>query len=92
MVDQILVTVLGIAAAGLTSLSYIPQVKKAFPRGATNDLSLKTFSILFVGLLLWVAYGALEADLVIIIANAVGALLVALVLICKLRDLRSGPS
>lgn len=92
MVDQILVTILGIAAAGLTSLSCIPQVKKALLTGATNDLSLKTFLILFVGLSLWVAYGILEADLVIIIANAIGALLVALVLICKLRDLCSGPS
>lgn len=83
---------LGLAAAALTSLSYIPQVKKAFRRGATKDLSVKTFSILFVGLLLWVLYGILEADVVIIVANAVGALLVGFVFLYKVRDLRSGLS
>lgn len=87
-----LAIVLGLAAAALISLSYIPQVKKALSRGATKDLSLLTFSISFVGLLLWVLYGILEADVVIIIANAVGAFLVGLVLICKVRDLWSGPS
>ena len=32
----------GLTAAALTSLSYLPQVRKAIPRGATQDLSLKT--------------------------------------------------
>jgi MtN3 and saliva related transmembrane protein len=48
-------------AGTLTSLSYVPQVKKAWPRGSTSDVSLKTLSILF-GLLLWLAYGALKKD------------------------------
>jgi len=33
---------LGMAAAALTSLSYMPQVRKAAPPGSTDDLSLKT--------------------------------------------------
>ena len=32
---------IGACAAVLTSLSYIPQVRKAWPRGSTTDLSLK---------------------------------------------------
>lgn len=32
---------LGLLAAALTSLSYIPQVRKALPRKSTDDLSLK---------------------------------------------------
>jgi MtN3 and saliva related transmembrane protein len=31
---------LGALAAFLASLSYLPQVKKAWPRGSTGDLSL----------------------------------------------------
>jgi len=79
---------LGLAAAALTSLSYLPQAKKALPKGATADLSVRTLTALFIGLSLWVIYGILRSDLVIIIANTVGAALVGFVLVCKLRDLR----
>ena len=78
---------LGLAAASLTSLSYLPQARKAIPRGATKDLSLKTLGALLAGLFLWVVYGLLRSDMVIVIANSVGAVLVAVVLACKLRDL-----
>jgi MtN3 and saliva related transmembrane protein len=81
-------TVLGFAAAALTSLSYIPQARKALPRGATDDLSLKMLLALFTGLCLWIAYGAIIGDPIIIAANAVGAGLVGTVLGCKVRDVR----
>jgi MtN3 and saliva related transmembrane protein len=80
---------LGAAAAVLTSLSYIPQVRKAFPRGATEDLSLKMLLALTTGLVLWIVYGALKGDLVIAIANAVGASLSGAVLAFKIRDVWS---
>jgi MtN3 and saliva related transmembrane protein len=72
-----LVPWIGTLAGTLTSLSYVPQVKKAWPRGSTSDLSLKTLSILTFGLLLWLAYGALKKDWVIVVANGVGAALSA---------------
>ncbi len=80
---------IGAAAAGLTSLSYIPQVMKALPRGATDDLSLKMLIALTVGLILWIVYGVLRGDWTIIIANAVGASLTGTVLVCKTRDIWS---
>jgi MtN3 and saliva related transmembrane protein len=73
-------------AAFLASLSYIPQVRKAWPRGATKDLSLGMLATLTLGLLLWILYGALKGDWVIVIANALGATLAGAVLGCKLRD------
>jgi MtN3 and saliva related transmembrane protein len=81
-------SVLGLVAAALTSLSYVPQARKALPRGSTDDLSLKMLLALFVGLALWIGYGVFASDFVI--ANALGAVLVAIVLACKLRDMRSG--
>jgi MtN3 and saliva related transmembrane protein len=80
-------SLLGVAAAALTSLSYLPQVRKALPRGSTGDLSHKMLVILFAGLSLWIAYGAVMGDLIIIAANAVGASLVGIVLGCKIRDM-----
>jgi MtN3 and saliva related transmembrane protein len=81
---------IGVCAAALTSLSYIPQVQKAWPRGSTADLSLKMLLALTTGLVLWIVYGVLKSDWVIVAANSVGAALSSSVLVFKVRDLRSG--
>jgi MtN3 and saliva related transmembrane protein len=81
---------IGVCAAVLTSLSYIPQVRKAWPRGSTKDLSLHMLSVLTAGLLLWIGYGVLKSDWVIVAANSVGATLSGAVLVFKIRDIRSG--
>lgn len=85
MIDNI-VTWIGGLAALLTSLSYFPQVLKAWPRGSTKALSLKMLSVLTAGLILWIGYGLLKADWILIAANSVGAALTGTVLGCKLRD------
>ena len=77
----------GVSAALLSSLSYIPQVQKAWPRGSTSDLSLGMLVVLTTGLLLWIAYGIVRGDWVIICANAAGAALTGTVLVLKIRDL-----
>ena len=87
---QSLMPWIGVAAAALTSLSYIPQVRKAWPRGSTADLSLTMLMVLTAGLMLWIGYGLLKGDWVIVAANAVGGALSASVLAFKIRDLRSG--
>jgi MtN3 and saliva related transmembrane protein len=81
---------IGVCAAVLTSLSYIPQVRKAWPRGSTKDLSLHMLIVLTAGLSLWIGYGLLKGDWVIVAANSVGAALSASVLTFKIRDLRAG--
>jgi MtN3 and saliva related transmembrane protein len=81
---------IGAVAAVLTSLSYLPQLRKAWPRGSTSGLSLKMLVVLTAGLALWIGYGLLKSDWVIVAANSVGAALSASVLAFKIRDLRSG--
>jgi MtN3 and saliva related transmembrane protein len=68
-----LTTYLGGLAAFLASLSYVPQVRKAWPRGSTADLSMGMLVALTTGLALWVVSGAMREHWVIIAANAVGA-------------------
>ncbi len=91
MTDTLL-TVIGAAAAVSTSLSYFPQVRKAWPRGSTSDLSLKMLAALTVGLVLWFVYGLMRVDYVIVAANSIGAGLSGCVLAFKLRDMRSEKS
>jgi MtN3 and saliva related transmembrane protein len=82
-----LITSLGLLAAALTSLSYIPQVRKALPRGSIHDLSVKTLIILAAGLGFWILYGMLLGDW-IVIANSFGCTLVVILLAFKFRDMR----
>lgn len=82
-----LASYVGGIAAVLASLSYLPQVRKAWPRGSTQDLSLGMLAALTLGLSLWVVYGLLRYDWVVVGANAIGATLAAIVLGCKIRDL-----
>jgi MtN3 and saliva related transmembrane protein len=86
MLSQFAPYVGGIAAI-LASLSYLPQLRRAWPRGSTGDLSLWTLVALTLGLGLWVVYGALRHDWVLVCANLVGAALTGIVLVCKIRDL-----
>jgi MtN3 and saliva related transmembrane protein len=81
-------TTIGLMAAAMTSLSYIPRVRKALPAGSTGDVSFKTLSVLVSGLGLWVLYGILNGDYVIVAANAVGFALVAALIGFKIRDCR----
>jgi MtN3 and saliva related transmembrane protein len=81
--------VLGMLAAALISLSYLPQLQKAMPRDSTSDLSLKMLIALSAGLCLWVVYGILKQDWVIVLANSTGATLSRAVLGFKIRDLNS---
>jgi MtN3 and saliva related transmembrane protein len=87
---EVIVPWIGVCAAVLTSLSYIPQVRKARPRGSTVDLSLKMLIALTAGLMFWIAYGLLKSDWVIVAANSVGAILSGSVLAFKIRDMRAG--
>jgi MtN3 and saliva related transmembrane protein len=73
-------TVIGLAAAICTTAANLPQLKKAWTTGQTDDISLKMLLLLACGLGLWVVYGVLQKDIVIILANAISlALLVGLV-------------
>lgn len=83
-------TVVGLAAAICTTVSYYPQLKKCWDTGSAGDLSLKMFSILAVGIALWVAYayGVLKSDYVIILANSISLCLLGGILYFKLREAR----
>ena len=78
-------TILGMAAAALTTSANIPQVWKAWRTGETDDLSLAMTMTLTAGLGLWVVYGLLQSDVVIIIANAWAMILAITLTALKLK-------
>jgi MtN3 and saliva related transmembrane protein len=84
------VTLIGLAAAFCTTVSYIPQIKKVWETGETEDISLKMFLILATGIALWIVYGLLQGDGVIIFANSVSLVFLCTILFFKLRDVLRG--
>ena len=59
---------IGYIAAFLTTAAFVPQVYRVMKTKSTKDLSIVTFSMLFVGVILWAIYGFILNDLPIIIA------------------------
>lgn len=64
------VTVVGIAASAFTSLTLLPQLIKIIKEKDGEGTSLVMLGVLFAGLTLWIIYGSLKEDLIIIIANS----------------------
>jgi MtN3 and saliva related transmembrane protein len=82
-------TVIGLAAAVCTTTANLPQLKKAWTTGQTDDISLKTLLLFGCGLVLWVVYGILKEDIVIILANGISLAVPAALLFLKLMQTRS---
>ncbi len=72
---------IGLLAATLTTLAFLPQVVRTWRRRSAEDLSAGTFLLLFTGIILWLLYGVLRRDPIIILANAVGMALVGSLLL-----------
>lgn len=70
-------TSLGLAAAVLTTSSYMPQVLKVWRTHTAHDLSIKMLVSLWAGLALWVVYGLLRSDPVLTLANGASFALVS---------------
>jgi MtN3 and saliva related transmembrane protein len=79
MIDQN--EIIGLIAAVCTTFAFIPQVIKVWKTKQTKDLSLRMYSIMFIGILLWLVYGIRIDSLSIILANAVTATLVGTILV-----------
>src|SRR3954449_9882856 len=70
-----MITAVGGMAAFCTTISYLPQLKKCWQTGHAGDLSMTMFTVLAAGVALWIAYGFLKSDLVIVFANTVSLVL-----------------
>ena len=80
--NHYILTAIGVAAAALTSFSFVPQVTKMWRRKSARDVSNVTMFQLTAGNGLWLTYGIGRHDAVIIGANviAISILIVGIVL------------
>jgi MtN3 and saliva related transmembrane protein len=77
---------IGMLAAALTTAAYIPQAYKIIKTRSANDLSLITFTMLFVGTVLWFIYGLYFHDTPLMLANGVTATLSGIIFFLKISS------
>lgn len=81
--------VVGISAAALTSISFIPQLIKGFRTKRMDDVSAEMLGLLMLGLFLWLLYGIHIDDYIVIGSNVFGIITLAFTLALKMRYSKS---
>ena len=79
------IILVGYIAGALTTLSFIPQVLRAWKLKETRDLSLAMLLLFALGILLWTFYGVWTGSMPIIAANMITFVLILILLGMKVR-------
>lgn len=82
----------GIAASVFTGIYMLPQLYKIIKDKKADDLSYGMLAILFIGLCLWISYGILREDAIIIVANSFSLLVNISITIFAIRYKSRGRS
>ena len=78
-------SVIGFAAAVLTTIAFVPQLVKVWRTRRTQDISAGMYSIFAAGVALWLAYGVMIESWPVIVANFVTLVFALTILALKLR-------
>ncbi len=79
------IMLLGLVAGALTTVSFVPQLTKAWRTRSTKDISLAMYIVITTGILLWLVYGLYIVSYPVILANAVTLVIAAMILILKIK-------
>ena len=77
--------IIGVSASVLTACSLLPQLFKLIKDKEAEGVSLAMLIVLLLGLLLWVYYGCLKKDWIIIISNAFSLLVNIITLVLSIK-------
>jgi MtN3 and saliva related transmembrane protein len=82
-------TALGLAAGLCTSMSFVPQVLKAWREGDIEAISKRMYVASLIAYGLWIVHGLMIASLPVILFNALNIVFAGLILVLKLRSLKA---
>ena len=74
---------LGLFAAFLSSITFLPQVIQAYKTKSVKDLNIYMLLIVFSSVIIWLIYGIVKGLLPVIIANGVILVLSGILLYFK---------
>ncbi len=72
--------IIGISAATLTTIAFVPQVLQILRTGNVDGISIYMYMILVSGIALWFTYGIVLKDIPIMLANGITLVLTTTVL------------
>lgn len=78
-------TILGLAAATLTTTAFLPQMFKTWQTKSAKDVSFVMLITFMIGLFLWLIYGIYLQSLPIILANSVTLFFNLIILWLKIK-------
>ncbi|MDC0389164.1 SemiSWEET transporter [Flavobacteriaceae bacterium] len=84
MIDS--VEIIGLTAAILTTVAFIPQVIKVISTNSSKGLSLTTFIIFIIGLVLWFIYGFFKSSISMILGNGVTFFLALIIIVYIIKN------
>ena len=76
---------LGFIAGAFVTCSLIPQLIRVFQLKSAREISMLFTTLLLLGIIIWLAYGVSFRLAPVILWNAVGTILVAILLYAKLK-------
>jgi MtN3 and saliva related transmembrane protein len=79
------ILIVGYIAGALTTISFVPQLIKAWKMRETRDISLAMLVLFGIGILLWTIYGFWVDSLPIIVANVTTFVLILVLILLKIR-------
>ena len=77
--------ILGLLAATLTTISFVPQVIRTWKLKKTDEISLGMYLLFCSGVLLWFIYGWMIKDTPVMLANGLTLILASIILFFKLK-------
>ena len=77
-------TWIGLGASICTGISLLPQLIKTYKEKKAGDISYTMLGILMAGLGLWIWYGIVKSDWIIIISNSVSVLINGSIMVLSL--------
>lgn len=79
------ITVIGFAAAFLTTVSFLPQAIKTIRTKDTSGISLFMYSLFALGTVGWLLFGLLTNNMPVVVANAVTMVFALVILSYKIK-------
>ena len=83
------IEIIGMSAAVLTTLAFVPQVLKVIKLKKTDGLSLNTYIIFTLGVGLWFVYGFFKNSLSMVLGNGITLILSMIILVYIVREKKS---
>ena len=81
--------IIGMSAAILTTLAFVPQVLRVIKLKKTDGLSLSTYIIFTLGVVLWLVYGFFKNSISMVLGNGITLILSLIILVYIVKGKKS---